>query len=645
MAVVTMQKVAVLAHKSLKEDLLEALHHEGVLEVSETDNAAPIDHTEVQYREAELQFAIQTLKEFASKATLVASQKKTSEEAIIHAANHTDVRGIIDTLHALEEKDTNLEKAIHECTSLQEKLAPWQNLPYDLQTATTTANTVLLFGTLPTANYAQLADNLQSSVPRTSLLQVNNEEGMSSVAALVWKTDRIHFEEIATTLGWTTETLPVTSGTPVTATKEAAMRQRELELERQKNHEERVRLSVELPNLIKVATFLRWLNEKQSAREAMIHTSDTITLLGWMPKKKIDLLESRLQKISPAVALLKIKADENEESPVLLHNARWVTPFRSVTGLYGLPLPSEMDPTPSLAPFFTIFFALCLTDAGYGIILALVFGTVIFRKKLTAEESPLIWTLFIGGVATVIAGILFGGWLGLSPESVPAVLTRENADGARLFLGQIWQLNQKEGIMFLLYLSVVLGLTHIFYGIFLAGLHKWLHGQRAAAFWLDFTSHILFGSMILYGLGQTIMPDLQPLATWVLLFSVALFFWGKGHGQSLAIRPFWGLLGLINFAMNLLSNGLSYLRILALGLVTGALAGAVNQVAMALGELFPLVIGIPIIIIIFVVGHLGSIALNTLGTFIHSGRLQFIEFFSQFFEGGGRSFAPYRRSP
>ena len=105
-----------------------------------------------------------------------------------------------------------------------------------------------------------------------------------------------------------------------------------------------------------------------------------------------------------------------------------------------------------------------------------------------------------------------------------------------------------------------------------------------------------------------------------------------------------GLLGFLNFAIGLLSNGLSYLRILALGLVTGAIALAVNQVAIEMSKLFPLWLAIPVMILIAFGGHLVSIALNTLGAFIHSGRLQFIEFFGQFFEGGGRPFSPFRRS-
>jgi V/A-type H+/Na+-transporting ATPase subunit I len=185
---------------------------------------------------------------------------------------------------------------------------------------------------------------------------------------------------------------------------------------------------------------------------------------------------------------------------------------------------------------------------------------------------------------------------------------------------------------------LALGLAHIFFGIFLSGYYKWIHGAKAEAFWTAFTSHLLFGAVILS------FTMKEPWVPWVLWISIALFIWGKGYGSPWYLRPIMGILGAVNFMIGLLSNGLSYLRLLALGLVTGAIALAVNQVAAEMGGLLPVWIGIPCTIIIAVIGHTVSIALNTLGSFIHSGRLQFIEFFSQFFEGGGRQFSPFSRS-
>ena len=218
------------------------------------------------------------------------------------------------------------------------------------------------------------------------------------------------------------------------------------------------------------------------------------------------------------------------------------------------------------------------------------------------------------------------------------MFTRTTEAGELLFKGQLWNLNNESGISFLQNLSLVLGLTHLAYGMFLAGYHKWLHGKKTEALWMDFSVHLLFATAIIYALYPT------TYALYALYGAVAITVWGKGYGTKWFLRPIMGFLGVVNLCIGLLSNTLSYLRLLALGLVTGAIAMAINQVAVELGKLFPVYIAIPVVILIFVMGHLISIALNTLGSFIHSGRLQFIEFFSQFFEGGGRGFTPFKRS-
>ena len=271
----------------------------------------------------------------------------------------------------------------------------------------------------------------------------------------------------------------------------------------------------------------------------------------------------------------------------------------------------------------------------------MIFGTYLLYTKKSVEDAKLPWLLFISGIVSMLVGIPFGGWFGLTPDQVPAFITRTDASGTKWFLGQMWNLSTEEGINFLQYLALTLGITHIFFGVFLAGYHKWVHGARAEGFWQHFTLHILLGGALFRMFAPAALTD---VATYTLYATLALTIWGKGYGSPWYLRPIMGLLGLVNFAIGLLSNGLSYLRILALGLVTGAIALAVNQVAIEMSKLFPLWLGIPVMIIIATGGHLVSIALNTLGSFIHSGRLQFIEFFGQFFEGGGRPYAPFRRS-
>lgn len=645
MAIVHMQKVAVLAHHSLREEVLQYLHEKGVMQISQSTEGAEIDHTEVNFRIAELQFAIQTLREYATKEIVAASQKRSTPEEITLVAKNTNVRGIVDMLHALEAEDTEAERQIQEQYSITQTVGPWSNLSFSLDTPAETKKAVRLFGTLPSAQVSSLQTALAADLPLSSMEVVNTEESTAYVMAVVWKADTRRFEETATRLGWTTLQLPSAEGTARSVHEEAVLNLKTLEQEKQKRKAERAQLAAELPNLIKTETFMRWLTERQSAREALSSTKNTIVLLGWMPTSDISEVEAGLHRLSPAIAILKVKADEDEEPPVLLRHHKLIAPFVSVTSLYGLPLPNELDPTPALSPFFILFFALCLTDAGYGLVLFAIFSVVLLKIKKTPHEAPLIWLLWLSGIVTFFVSIPFGGWFGFTPDQVPAFLTKETSEGL-LFKGQIWNLSSQSGIDFLQYLALGLGLTHLSFGMFLAGYHKWVHGNKAAAFWQDFTSHILFATAGFYFAAPLFeaTAQLQQVALYALLGAVALIIWGKGYGNPWYLRPVFGLLGFMNFAIGILSNGLSYLRILALGLVTGAMALAVNQVAVEMGNLFPIWIAVPVIVIIFVGGHLVSIALNTLGSFIHSGRLQFIEFFSQFFEGGGKPYIPFRRS-
>ena len=641
MAIVKMQKVGIIAHVSIREELIAMLHDVGVLEVRPAGDGIEIDHSEVMYKEAEVQFAITTLQGFADKQTLSACNKKAPIEAIVQTAKHTDVNSIVTELHTLEKEDTDAAHTIQELADFKELITPWKGLTA-LSKEAESITTVQIFGLLPLTIEHKLSDSMTQSMKRSVLTKIGETPaGLGAYSVIIWKEDSAAFSELATTLGWSNVELPDLNGKlPTIAFEEAIMKEKVLQESLLTNSKKRQKLAVELPNLLKVKLFMQWLDQKQEVREAMGSTEATVTLLGWMPANALEGMEIKLQKLSPAIALIKVKPDEGEETPVLLKNHKLFTPFESVTNLYGLPLSREMDPTTALSPFFILYFSLCLTDAGYGLIIALIFGTFLLVTKKSIDEAKLPWLLFFGGIMTFFVSIPFGGWLGLTPEQVPAMLTKSTAEGL-MFKGQIWNLGKQSGIDFLQNLSLALGMTHMFFGMFLAGQHKWMHGKKVEAFWMDFTAHILLGSILFLAFAPA---ELKGIAIYILYGSIAIMIWGKGYGTVWYARPLSGLLGMGNFLIGMISNGLSYLRILALGLVTGAIAAAINQVAVEMGNLFPIWLSIPVIVVIFLVGHMVSIALNTLGSFIHSGRLQFIEFFSQFFEGGGRGFSPFKRT-
>lgn len=570
MAIIPMQKVAIMSLKSLKENVLGLLHEEGMVDISDArESGASIDHSEVRYRKAEVEAAIETLLPFASKEALAGMAKKPTKEEVVMAALHSNLHEVVEQVQAIQRKEQEAKKAMEEAAA------------------------------------GGGAD-------------VN--EG-----------------------AYFTGSVPAQTVREASPTAQRAAAQETLESERTLGDAERAkrRLAESLPNLSRAMTYLRWLDEKQAVRETMRETEETVTVFGWIAKSHLPELERKLRQLSKATAVLKVKADDDEIAPVELSNPTFLKPFESVTALYGLPQASEVDPTPLLAPFFILFFGLCLTDAGYGAVLAIAMALMIWIKKITINEGKLWWLLLFSGIFTVAVSIPFGGWFGLDPNTVPEWMTKPNPEGGRLFIGQIWNLGATSGINFFQNLALGLGILHLSVGIFMAGYMKWVGGDKMGAFWVDWSVLVLFSAVGAYFF---VSPEQQPTALYAIYATVALVIWGKGHGSSLLLRPVMGLLGLVNLAMSMLSNTLSYLRLLALGLVTGALALAVNLVAQQIGALFPIYVAIPVMIVIYTVGHIGNIALNVLGAFIHSGRLQFVEFFGNFFEGGGRPFKAFSRT-
>jgi V/A-type H+/Na+-transporting ATPase subunit I len=592
-----MQKVAVVAHRSEKENLIDLLHKEGVMEISDLGEAANADHPEVPYRAAELDHVIAKLTEHAPKETIAAISQPSDEKQIVESALKKDIRAIIDAVHALEEQHGTLTRDLQELGK----------------------------GRLPDAT-----------------LDVNAaEEGTYFTSSKV-KGDLSHFGGVGV-------------GQSAAAMEEQVKIARaETEKKLQDNDRGLRELSLELPHLVRARQYVSWLDQKHAARKVMKETRSTVTLFGWIAKHLFQPLEDKLHHLSPATALLPVEPGPDEQAPVILKNPFWLKPFESVTTLYGLPQPSEIDPTPLLAPFFIVFFGLCLTDAGYGFVLALIMGLYLWKKKLSIHDAPLWWLLFIGGIVTFFVSIPFGGWFGLDPQVLgetqswakpflKIIGTQPDGDPVYWFKGQVWHLGTTQGIAFLQYLSLALGILHLSFGIFMSGVMKWRAGDKIAAFMNDWTALIVFvtSGAAVYA-SMTNAPWAQS-ALYALYASLALLLIGKGWGSTWFLVPVFGLLGILNLAMGMLSNTLSYLRLLALGLVTGALALAVNLVAEQFGALLPFFLGVPVSIIIYLVGHTLNLALNVLGAFIHSGRLQFVEFFGNFFEGGGRPYTPFKR--
>jgi V/A-type H+-transporting ATPase subunit I len=369
------------------------------------------------------------------------------------------------------------------------------------------------------------------------------------------------------------------------------------------------------------------LNREQT-RSTAPATEQTVVLEGWVKKDNLPRLQKLVSGFG-ASSLNTVEPAEDEEIPVEIENKNYIRPFEVITRLYGMPQHFEVDPTVFLAPFFALFFALCLTDAGYGLVIIALMA--FFIKKVQGDKK-LLWMLGICSAATVVAGALTGGWFG---------------DAIQQFVPRLKPLREKmmlfdpfEKPMIFFGLALALGYVQIMAGLMIGFVHNLRRKQYIAGLCDQLTLLVMLNSIAIFAASKVEVLPIEigkffgilaiiPAAI-ILLFSHREGGWAGRIGMGA-----YNLFSTIFYV----GDVLSYIRLMALGMVTAGLAMAINVMAGLVLDI-PYGIGVVAMILVLVGGHGFNIAINALGAFVHTLRLQYAEFFPKFFVGGGRAFEP-----
>ncbi|MBD3308464.1 hypothetical protein GF339_18710 [candidate division KSB3 bacterium] len=364
---------------------------------------------------------------------------------------------------------------------------------------------------------------------------------------------------------------------------------------------------------------------------------------GWMKQRDKLALEQGLGEFQEAIEVFYVDPDEDDETiPVILENPSYLQPFELITRMFGMPKYNEPDPTPFLAPFFALFFGLCLTDAGYGLMLSLFMVWLMRKYVFDAGTVQLARLLYYGGLATILCGALTGGWFGNILDSLPNALSFVTAVKNSLVI-----INPMEEPIVFLIIALILGYIQVCYGIFLKMQHRMRRGDATGALldeglWMVFINSLFFWGIIsASGIGDLLIGQgLVLLCQFLALISGGARVWlHDRENPNVVVRVLSGLYSLYDI-VGIFSDVLSYSRLLALGLATGVIAMIVDMLALMTSGVPG--IGFIIGIVIFCFGHVFNLIINTLGAFIHSGRLQFVEFFSKFFQAGGKRYKPFK---
>lgn len=661
MAVLKMQRISICALKKDRKAILEKLQSMGVLEVNhilgEDDDFHKMDTVGkkqgFEKAAASVDQSLDILERYApeDKSMFAALEGKKLISADEEMEVQEERRELLKTaklIYDLDREHAEQLAAVTKLTNSIESLTPWLALDVPLK-ATHTERTVFFPGTMPGGTTLEkVYEILAEKAPDAESAEVHivsQEQSTVYLAVICLREESGAVEDALRSEGFAR---PSQSWEEVPSREKEILEQKIAECRGSISEvEEKIKeLSSEREKLKIVADYYRVRADKYEVLGTLPQSERTFVISGYIPAAVADKVADRLMKKYDCMVDVE-ELREDEESPVILKNNPFSANMEGVVESYGLPVRGEIDPTTIMSFFYVFFFGMMLSDAAYGVIVSLVCGILVVKfPRMSPEMKKSLKLFFYCGLSTIVWGVLFGGYFGNIVDIVTGKFF-----GTTITPPALWFVPLNEPMKLLLY-SLLFGVIHLFTGLAIKGYMCIRDGKI-----MDFFCDVVLWFMLLIGLILMLLPSelFASIAQMEIIFpgwlntlakvlaiagAVGIVLMSGRANKNPALRIALGAYDLYNIT-GWLSDVLSYSRLLALGLATGVIASVINQ----MGSMLPNnVIGVIFFILIFIVGHAMNLAINLLGAYVHTNRLQFVEFFGKFYEGGGRPFHPFREN-
>ena len=666
MAKLPMKRVEIYGLKTHRKSILEALQRYGVLEPISVDlsedgfEKMDTSSSAATFAKARsnLEQSLEVLKKYSPEdvplLAMFSGKKMLSVEQYYEMVDNSDrVMNIAHELNDLSKQNSELEADIAKKENSILALNPWLNLDIPMNFMGTKKTSVLI-GVFPEEyelkdileQYNEILSdegNSQDEMYSVDVEIISSAPQQTCAVIICRKEKRAEIESYLRNIGFSR---PQYVSTEIPAN----------EIENLKNLIQLDKSMIE-KNTKRIETqskhrdLLKFMVDYYTMRIEKYHTlADTnqrkkfFVIYGYVPEKYTGRLEDELvRKYNAAVEISDVSEEDNP--PVLLKNNSISEPVETVLETYSMPNKHEIDPTFIMSLFYYFLFGMMLSDAGYGLLMIIGCAFVILRyPDMNIGIKKTLKMFFYCGISTFIWGVLFGGFFG---DAVKVIST--TFFGTSVTIPPLW-FEPIKAPMRMLVFSFAVGIVHLFVGLGIKFYQMAKDGDIKGAIYDVVFWYLLVGGGVVYLLTMDMFINMAELT----------FRLPPEVGTAAAVCAGVGALGIILFAgrssknpakrvakglyelygvTGYLSDILSYSRLLALGLATGVIAQVFNQMGSMFGGGF---LGAICFTLVFVIGHTLNMAINLLGAYVHTNRLQFVEFFGKFYEGGGREFKPFK---
>lgn len=371
------------------------------------------------------------------------------------------------------------------------------------------------------------------------------------------------------------------------------------------------------------------LSEKQLKRVQASETDQTIYFEGWVRSDQVDKFEKAVKKVTQDYELELRDPLPQENPPTQYKNNKFVEPFETITDMFSVPGYNEIDPNPMMSIWYWLFFGMMMGDMGYGLVMALIFGLFLLIRKPKGSFRKLVTVLFYASIPSILFGVLYGSAFGIS------------FDIGEVFFGVPFQVFDpiNDPIPMLIF-SLAIGVVHIMIALALKTIKMFKEKDYLGALAESISWMLIIPGLIMLLLSGGFIPvDLTIVGIILAAVGAILVLAFSGRDKKGFFGKVTSGIGGLYGISGYLSDILSYSRILALALSSGIIAYSMNLIGgLLIGPWYGYIFGV----IVFIIGHVFNFIMGLLSAYVHDSRLQYIEFYGKFFDGGGYVFQPLK---